>query len=245
MAEDGTFSEDFHVAKSFILKISLSSINEIFLQGELTIPSSGAKALIIFAHGSGSGRSSPRNQQVAKALNDFGFATLVVDLLTPEEQETDIRSQKIICKIPGLILNKFNIRLLSDRLKAITNWITDNAPQVNGLSIGYFGASTGTAAAIEACIHFDKVYAIVSRGGRPDLADPETIQHITACFLLIVGSKDSKEVLDRNKKAFKQLKSTKSKELVMISNAGHLFEEENAMEQVANLTTNWFIEKLR
>ena len=118
---------------------------------------------------------SPRNQYVAKALNGFGFATLLVDLLTPEEQETDLRSQKIICKIPGLILNKFNIRLLSDRLKAITNWITDNAPQVNGLPIGYFGASTGTATAIEACIHLDKVYAIVSRDGRPDLAGPEIL----------------------------------------------------------------------
>lgn len=166
MTEHGTPSEDDSRVSSSILKIPIPYNNKISLQGLLIIPSSGCKGLVIFAHGSGSSMNSPRNQYVAKALNGFGFATLLVDLLTPEEQETDIRSQKIICKIPGLTLNKFNIRLLSNRLVTITNWIIYNLAEVKGLPIGYFGASTGAAAAIEASIHLDKVNAIVSRGDR-------------------------------------------------------------------------------
>ena len=245
MAENGTHSKNNHGVKSFILNIPLLSNNEIFLQGKLTIPSSAIKALIIFAHGSGSGKESPRNQYVAKALNGFGFATLLVDLLTPEEQESDIKSQKIASKIPGLVLNKFNIKLLSNRLASITEWIINNISETSDLPIGYFGASTGAAAAIEASILFDKVFAIVSRGGRPDLAGPESLTNVIASTLLIVGSKDFKVVIDLNKKAFKQLRNAKSKELVMIPNAGHLFEEENAIVQVADVTTKWLITKLK
>jgi dienelactone hydrolase len=222
-----------------------SSNNEVTLQGQLNIPSSGVKALVVFAHGSGSGKESPRNQRVAKALNGFGFATLLVDLLTPMEQESDIKSQKIMSKIPGLVLNKFNIRLLSNRLVTITEWTIHNVPKFNGLPIGYFGASTGAAAAIEASILFDKVYAIVSRGGRPDLAGPETIQNVTASTLMIVGSKDSEVLIDLNKKVFKQLKKAKAKDLLMIPNADHLFEEDGAIEQVADVTTKWLITKLK
>lgn len=231
--------------ENLVINIPLPSSEEASLQGQLTIPSSSStKALVIFAHGSGSSVASPRNQYVAKALNGFGFATLLADLLTSEEQETDIRSQKILCRIPGLVLNKFNIRLLSNRLATITNWAIDNISQVNDLPMGYFGASTGAAAAIEASILLEKVNAIVSRGGRPDLTSSESLQNVTASTLLIVGSKDSKAVIELNKKAFKRLKSAKSKELVMIPNAGHLFEEENAIEKVAEVTVKWFSSNL-
>jgi dienelactone hydrolase len=115
------------------------------IPGELTVPSASRKpeALIIFAHGGGSGRDSPRNQHVAQVLNRNGFATLLSDLLTLEEQESDIKSQKIIGKYPGIVLNKFNIPLLSDRLSATTRWITNNVSEVKDLPIGYFGSSTG------------------------------------------------------------------------------------------------------
>jgi putative phosphoribosyl transferase len=231
--------------KNLVVNIPSLTSNEVFLPGQLIIPSSGVKALVIFAHGSGSGRKSPRNQHVAKALNGFGLATLLVDLLTPEEQESDIKSQKIANKIPGLVLNKFNIGLLSNRLVSITEWTINIVPEINDLPIGYFGASTGAAAAIEASILFDKVFAIVSRGGRPDLADPDSIQNVKASTLLIVGSKDSKVVIDLNKKAFKQLRNAKSKDLVMIPNAGHLFKEDNAIEQVADVATKWLLTELR
>ena len=112
---------------------------DLIINGELII-SRSSRGLIIFALGSGSGRSSPRNQHVANSLNGFGFATLLIDLLTPQEQESDLRSQRIINKIPGLVLNKFNIRLLSKRLITITKWTIDSISEVTGLPIGYFGA---------------------------------------------------------------------------------------------------------
>ncbi len=245
MTESVTSGDKATNVVSINLHIPISPNSEAFLQGELSVPNSGLLGLIIFAHGSGSGLNSPRNQYVAKALNGVGFATLLVDLLTLEQQETDIRSQKIMCKIPGLLLNKFNIRLLSNRLVSITNWIIDNSPKVSGLPIGYFGSSTGAAAAFEASIVQDNVYAIVSRGGRPDLVRPESIQRATCSTLLIIGAKDSKAVIDLNKKVFKQLRNVKYKELVMIPNAGHLFEEDGAIEQVANISSKWYLDKLQ
>ncbi len=134
--------------------IAISTDGNNHIQGELTVPSASTKprALIIFAHGSGSGKDSPRNQHVARTLNENGFATLLSDLLTYEEQESDIKSQKIIGKFPGIVLNKFNIRLLSDRLSTITKWAADNESEAKDLPIGYFGSSTGAAAAIGAAV---------------------------------------------------------------------------------------------
>lgn len=233
-----------------LLRIPLSSSydandGEDHIQGELTIPlaSSTPRALIVFAHGSGSGRDSPRNNHVAKVLNENGFATLLSDLLTPVETESDIRSQKVMGRFPGIVLNKFNIHLLSDRLSNITRWIIENVPEVNDLPIEYFGSSTGSAAAIGAAATAplsDKIYAIVSRCGRPDLAYPDSIKNVRAATILIVGAKDSKDIIDLNKKTFKHLKSAKSKELILVPNAGHLFEEEGAIEQVADIATQWF-----
>jgi pimeloyl-ACP methyl ester carboxylesterase len=222
------------------------SIDNGFLNGDLFIPKN-ARALIIFAHGSGSGRASPRNQYVGNILIANGFATFLVDLLTLEEQESDRKSQKILDKYPSLTLNKFNIKLLATRLETVTSWLIENVPSVKNLPIGYFGSSTGVAAAIEASVcsaHLDKMYAIVSRGGRPDLASVESIKNVKASTLLIVGSKDSKSVIDLNKMVLKQLKNVKSKELVMIPNAGHLFEEEGSIELVTQESTRWFNEKL-
>ena len=220
-----------------------------YLQGRLQIPSN-PKSLIVFAYGSGSGRDSPRNNQVATALNENGFATLLADLLTPEEQESDTKSQRVMGRFPGIVLNKFNIRLLSDRLKTITRWTMGSVQEVSGMPIGYFGASTGAAAAIEAAAAFEtssiptKMYAIVSRGGRPDLADSDDLKNLKASTLLIVGARDSKDVLDLNKKALKQLKNAKAKDLIMVPNAGHLFEEPGTMEKVADLATQWFTKNL-
>jgi putative phosphoribosyl transferase len=213
------------------------------LHGEFFIPKA-AKGLIMFAHGSGSGRASPRNQHVANVLNSYGFATFLVDLLTQGEQQSDLKSQKILDKYPSLILNKFNIKLLARRLETATTWLIEIKADVKNLRIGYYGSSTGAAAAIEASILLDKVKAIVSRGGRPDLASIESIKNTKASTLLVVGAKDSKAVIDLNKKVLNQLKNAKSKELVMIPNAGHLFEEEGTIERIAELATKWFTNNL-
>ena len=212
----------------------------------------------MFAHGSDSSASSPRNKFVADTLNDNGFATLIVDLLTVQEQESDEKSQKIIGKYPGIVLNKFNIHLLSERLKTITRWIVENEnndssiEKLKGLPIGYFGASTGAAAAIEASSsvvynsYSEKIYAIVSRGGRPDLADTDVLRSIKASTLFIIGEKDDKEIISVNKKAFKQLKNAKSKDFITIPKAGHLFDEDpDIMEKVAEISIGWFVKNLK
>lgn len=235
------------------MEIDIPLPNNEFLNSILSIPLD-PKSLIIFAHGSGSSISSPRNKYIASILNDNGFATLITDLLTPQEQDSDIKSQKVMGRFPGIVLNKFNINLLAGRLTSITNWIIDNvsattaAAEVKDLPIGYFGASTGAAASIEAAAtasisnsHSDKIYAIVSRGGRPDLADYTALKIVKAATLLIVGAKDSKEVISLNKKALKQLKNTKYKDLVIVPKAGHLFDEDdNIIEKVADITKQWF-----
>jgi putative phosphoribosyl transferase len=245
------------------LELIIPLSNNIDLNSILNIPLN-PKYLIIFVHGSGSNSSSPRNNYVASILNDNGFATLLTNLLTLEEQCSDIKSQKIIGKFPGIVLNKFNINLLSSRLTSITNWIMDDnnvsselSAKVKDLPIGYFGASTGTAAAIEATAvvasayaytvsntHSNKIYAIVSRGGRPDLSGSDALKTVKAATLLIVGAEDSKEIISLNKNALKQLKNAKYKDLVIIPNTGHLFEESGALERVAEITKQWFTKNL-
>jgi len=231
-------------------------IPTIYLKGSLFIPTN-SKAIIIFVHGSGSNRFSIRNEFISKHFNEQGFATLIVDLLTVQEQESDEKSQKIICKYPGIVLNKFNIHLLSERLKIITQWIVDNEnndssiEKLKGLPIGYFGASTGAAAAIDASSvvydsHSKKIYAIVSRGGRPDLADTDALRSIKASTLFIIGEKDDKKIISVNKKAFKQLKNAKSKDFITIPKAGHLFDENpDIMEKVAEISIGWFVKNLK
>ena len=203
------------------------------IEGNLTVPNTidiSVKGIVIFAHGSGSSRHSPRNKYVAKVLNDAGIATLLIDLLTSKEEAVDDITRE----------HRFNIQLLAKRLLAATDWISQN-DKFKALKIGYFGASTGAAAAIVAAAErTNLVYAIVSRGGRPDLARSEILNRIESPTLLIVGEKD-KQVIDLNESALKQLtKIEKKKKIVIIPKATHLFEEPGTLEEVAKVASGWF-----
>jgi putative phosphoribosyl transferase len=217
-----------------------TEVRPVKLEGDMAVPKY-AKGIVLFAHGSGSGRSSPRNKFIAECLNADGLATLLVDLLTLEEEQTDIRAQKIKSKIPGLVLNKFNITLLANRLVSITDWISHNNNTQN-LILGYFGTSTGAAAALTAAAatkNQGRVCAIVSRSGRPDLADSESLKLVRAPTLFIVGGNDHKQVIGLNKQALKDLGSEKRR-LVIVPNATHLFEEPGTLEEVARVASGWF-----
>jgi putative phosphoribosyl transferase len=220
-----------------------SALDSILLDGELIIPRNNdemPKGIVLFAHGSGSSRHSPRNKYVAQVLQKDGLATMLVDLLTQEEEEVDTKAQKITYKIPGLVLNKFNISLLAKRLVSITDWLVQN-PDTRNSIVGYFGASTGTAAAlIAAAQRPDIVSAIVSRSGRPDLTGPNYIKLVKAPTLLVVGGKDAKNVIDLNKNALKELTAVEKKKVVEVPGATHLFEEPGTLEEVARLASGWF-----
>lgn len=199
------------------------------LHGDLTIPEK-AKGLVIFVHGSGSSRLSPRNRFVAQKLNEAGLATLLFDLLTKEEEWADQRDGHL----------RFNIEFLAGRLADIVNWVVRQA-DIRGFSIGYFGASTGAAAALlEAAHNPDHVEAIVSRGGRPDLAMP-ALASVKAPTLLIVGGHDY-PVIQMNQDAYDHLSC--EKKLEIIPGATHLFEEPGTLEKVAELASQWFVKHL-
>lgn len=200
-------------------------LNEFSLKGNLSIPKE-ANCLVIFSHGSGSSRFSKRNNFVARILNLSNIATLLVDLLTEEEDE--------------IYENRFDVDLLTHRLIAVTNY-TSKLPNLKNLLIGYFGASTGAASALKAAARLShKIEAVVSRGGRPDLAlaDLKLIQSPT---LLIVGSLDT-VVINLNEQAFKFLNCYKK--LTIIDGATHLFEEPGKLEEVAYLASKWFLEHI-
>ena len=197
----------------------------VLLEGNLSLPE-GARGIVLFAHGSGSSRLSPRNRHVAKLLNQARLATLLVDLLSPEEEAVDLRTAQLRC----------NIGLLAERLVGITDWLVKD-PDAQPLRIGYFGASTGAAAALVAAAERPKmVRAVVSRGGRPDLAGP-ALAHVEAPTLLIVGGNDLL-VIELNRAALVQLRS--EKRLVIVPGATHLFEEPGALDEVARLARDWF-----
>lgn len=192
-----------------------------------------ATGIVIFAHGSGSSRHSPRNTYVAQTLHEKGLATLLFDLLTIEEEDEERWTAHI----------RFNIPLLAERLINTTYWIK-NSRQIGRLKIAYFGASTGAAAALVAAAKLPNlVDAVVSRGGRPDLAGKE-LEQVKAPTLLIVGEND-KTVIDLNRKAFKSLKRVNNKKIIIIPRATHLFEEPGALEKVARVATDWFLNHLR
>jgi putative phosphoribosyl transferase len=195
------------------------------LEGILGLPAGSARGLVLFAHGSGSGRLSPRNTYVADALREAGLATLLFDLLS--EDESVDRA------------NVFDIPLLADRLVAATQW-AQAAEATRILPIGYFGASTGAAAALVAAARLSTIAAIVSRGGRPDLAD-EALPRVTAPTLLIVGGAD-REVLALNRAA--RARITCRCEIEVVSGATHLFEEAGALEEVVRLARAWFLDHL-
>jgi dienelactone hydrolase len=204
-------------------------VSKAVVKGNLTVPQ-GAKGIVIFAHGSGSSRFSTRNTRVAREINQAGIATLLIDLLTAEEEQVDEFTGEF----------RFNIGLLAQRLVHATEWVKKN-PDTKSLAVGYFGASTGAAAALIAAAKLPQhVKAVVSRGGRPDLAG-EWLSRVRAQTLLIVGGDDT-EVIELNRQASRQMIS--EKKIVVVPGATHLFEEPGKLEEVARLAIGWFLRKL-
>jgi len=197
------------------------------VEGMLELPAN-VQSLVLFAHGSGSSRHSKRNTYVARVLQKNGIGTLLMDLLTPEED--------------AFYPNRFDIPLLTHRLLAATSWIK-NDPRTSHLPIGYFGASTGAAAALQAAASYgEEIGAVVSRGGRPDIAGRSALENVKAPTLLIVGGFDE-EVISLNKEAYSFMRC--AKELSVIPNATHLFTEPGALEEVAKQAATWFSKNLQ
>jgi putative phosphoribosyl transferase len=199
---------------------------EAVLEGELNVPV-GAGGIVLFAHGSGSSRHSPRNQFVARTIREAQVGTLLFDLLTREEESVDIQTRQL----------RFDISLLARRLVDATNWVKREADLWH-LRVGYFGSSTGGGAALVAAAEFgESIGAVVSRGGRPDLAGSDVLQRVKAPTLLIVGGQDE-PVIKMNEEADAWLRC--EKELKIVPGASHLFEEPGKLEEVARLAAEWF-----
>lgn len=199
---------------------------QAWLYGDLALPQDFA-GLVLFVHGSGSGRHSARNRLVAQQLQHAGIATLLFDLLTVQEEQIDIHTRE----------HRFDIALLTSRIQQATDWAREQ-PGLQRAPIGYFGASTGSAAALISAARLGRqISAVVSRGGRPDLAGPVALAAVTAPTLLIVGGADH-GVIELNEQAFEHLRC--EKELTIVPGATHLFEERGALEQVAALAAAWF-----
>jgi putative phosphoribosyl transferase len=197
----------------------------VVLEGSLTLPER-AQGMVLFAHGSGSSRHSPRNRYVAQVLSNAGLATLLIDLLTADEEAAERWTRHL----------RFDIGLLAGRLVGATDWLKQNS-ETSPLRIGYFGASTGAAAAlVAAAARPEDIGAIVSRGGRPDLAG-SALEQVQAPTLLIVGGRDL-PVIDMNQEALDQLRGPK--QLIIVPGATHLFEEPGTLEEVARLASQWF-----
>lgn len=202
----------------------------VTLEGNLTLPKE-ARGVVLFAHGSGSSRLSPRNRYVARVFNEAGLATLLIELLTPDEEAVDLLTAHL----------RFDIGMLAQRLVGATEWLLQH-PGTGHLDIGYFGASTGAGAALVAAAEKpDVIGAVVSRGGRPDLAGP-ALHGVKAPTLLIVGGNDA-PVIDLNREAMAHM-SAETK-LDIVPGATHLFEEPGALEDVARLARDWFLRHLR
>lgn len=203
-------------------------VEDARLEGELGAPRE-LRGIVVFAHGSGSSRRSPRNQYVARVLRQAGMATLLFDLLTDEEDAVDRKTAEL----------RFNIALLAKRLRQATEWVKAS-PQISGIEVGYFGASTGAAAALVAAAEAEGIAAVVSRGGRPDLAGT-ALAKVQTPTLLIVGGADP-QVLELNRRALSQL--TCEKRLEVVHGATHLFEEAGTLEEAARLARLWFEQNL-
>lgn len=197
------------------------------IEGALAVPEN-ALGVVLFAHGSGSSRHSPRNKFVAESLNQRRIGTLLIDLLTPDEERVDVDTAH----------HRFDIELLRIRLLMAADWLKTNESTQN-LPIAFFGASTGAAAALDAAAQRPEIVAVVSRGGRPDLAG-HALHHVQAATLLIVGDLDF-PVIPLNRAAFCQLERARAKEMTLVGDATHLFEEPGALEEVARLSGDWFV----
>jgi putative phosphoribosyl transferase len=207
----------------------LIPLKEVELGGELVLPPD-ASSFVLFAHGSGSSRHSPRNQYVARILREAKIGTLLFDLLTAEEEQAEAYTRHL----------RFNIPLLAERLIDVTRWASDRVGS-SELSLGYFGASTGAAAALVAAVELrEMISAVVSRGGRPDLAG-DALDHVTTPTLLLVGGND-RHVISLNEEAYYLLRGEKA--LRIVPGASHLFEENGTLEKVARMATEWFADHL-
>lgn len=193
--------------------------------------------LVIFAHGSGSGKASERNKLISRKLNENNIATLLFDLLSEQEQEYDRQLENLKSHALGATFNKFNISLLTRRLSLATDWVL-NYPKKRNLEVAYFGSSTGAAAAFIAACKYN-VNSIIIRSGRTDLVDNDLLLQIVAPCLFIVGSKE-KGLIKINEHTIKKLRNAEKKELKIVPNASHLFQEEGSLEIVANISTQWF-----
>ena len=199
----------------------------VHLEGILSIPED-AKGIVVFVHGSGSSRNSPRNQYVAQTLQEGGLATLLFDLLTAREEEIDLQTRHL----------RFDIDLLARRTAGALEWL-ELQPYAHGLKLGLFGSSTGAAAALMAAAELpEKVDAVVSRGGRPDLAG-SALPKVKAPTLLIVGSNDE-SVIHLNEEALAHMQPGEKKKMMIVPGASHLFEEPGALEYAARLASDWF-----
>jgi putative phosphoribosyl transferase len=197
------------------------------LKGDLILPED-ASGLVLFAHGSGSSRKSPRNQFVAETIRQLGLGTLLFDLLTSVEEQEDFSTYNL----------RFNIPFLAERLVEMTHWVQSHQSIPRNLPLGYFGSSTGAAAALSAAAHLgERITTVVSRGGRPDLTPEHLLKNLTASCLFLVGEFDH-QVLELNLKVHRALQVEKS--FIVIPGATHLFQEPGALEQVASVAAEWF-----
>ena len=212
-----------------------NSNSAMYIEGNLVIPDNPI-GIVVFAHGSGSSKSSKRNQLISEKLNKSNIATLLFDLLSDEEQNFDTQLEKMSLKIPGAILNKFNISLLTKRLSMVTNWVRSN-PSTRKLPIGYFASSTGGAAALMSASIYN-IVSIVIRSGRTDLIENKFLEHIESSCLFIVGSKEN-SLVKISKETIKKMTNSKEKKLCIIKGASHLFEDERSIQEVGEIATHW------
>lgn len=212
-----------------------NSNSSSFLEGILVIPDNPI-GMVIFAHGSGSSKNSMRNQLVSEKLNKNNIATLLFDLLSDEEQVFDLQLEKMTTKVPGAVLNKFNLSLLTKRLSMATDWVLSNI-YTGKLQLSYFGSSTGGAAALMTASLYN-IVSIVIRSGRTDLVKNQFLDQIVSPCLFVVGSME-KSGVKTSKETMKKMRNSKEKKLNIIKDASHLFEEEGTMQAVAEIATQW------
>jgi alpha/beta superfamily hydrolase len=208
------------------------------IEGYLVIPDNPI-GIVVFAHGSGSTKNSKRNQLISEKLNNNHIATLLFDLLSVEEQEYDNKLENMEVKVPGAILNKFNIMLLTKRLSMITEWVGNNTSKEK-LPVGYFASSTGAAAALISASRYN-IVSIVIRSGRTDLVEDRFLNKIVSPCLFVVGSKE-KLLIKVGDATLRKMRSSKEKKLNIIKGASHLFEERGAIVELSDITTTWMLQ---